>query len=1337
MKEDSAAAASEATPDASAGAKVTTAWAIPVITAAILAAAFLAYYFVYVSARREYLANRNFRALALLGEQIQQSVSIHGNILDFCAEILSDKKENKHVHGLPPESFLIVRPEDRNMKPPEREREALGDYLKFLAPALEINPSQELSRGANILHIERRNDAWQLVLGTFQAGRSGADYQGSLKIDEMMKPLLGSLPFDDVILVSQEGFIVYQSKQTGPQFTTLTSLLQSQIATPVDSKQESKSSGETPTAEPPKAAEAATVRQNADRTWRTRSMHMTDLMLAGTRYKLFLQPLLISAFAGEKSRSAPASELVLCGLRSSTELDWEALSLSYTFFIWCTVFFFVVWSSYKALKILFMNHRERLRLRELGTLGVSLLLLTTVLTLSALQMDFHSNDDTDAQLRRLSANISANIHSELREMMAQLKTWCQSEEIQSDLDKVANNKTEIIRNSEPHGTPKADNYPFAGNAFWTDDDGHQIVKWSVTEYVTPMIDISQLPTFIRPTMYLSGAPSPFQFASILPPNKLEYLANLSLRTRECVPPKQPTPKDPNPKQLPDDITGGIAVLTGQPLSLIDPILPDGYGFAIVDRTGAVHFHSIKSRAGRENFLLESDGSKELYAAVFGHASPRPISIKYLGQDHRALVSPVEGISQAPWSLIVFRDLTAMRTLNLQVMTLTSTLLFVIFAGPALVVLVCWLILRPRFAPEWLWPNRHRSNTYLHQVCIYAVLVLVFLLVVAWASTEAILITCALVPFILLGATWWCYRWYGPDTARMPWRFASHGAAGARASHEYPNRYLAAVLLAFFLIGVLTPMAVFRASLDIERRLEVKQGQLDLASAIARRWMSIVERAEKSEISPDAWLRFQGDQAAWRRIVPDNLTTLNHLHTERHEGPKPDHYQGWLRHILYLLHHDYNDSSAEMLGVIDDRGNPMNWSWAQEDSRVTLRWHGAHPPDHELSESEDPLKQKGDPVNIHDDLMIRSALAGFSWPDRGVYALIALCVMAAVGGLLWALARRLFLLHAAPLRIAGTLQVAEAIREGKNVMILVPPVSDWQLEVPKKTIDVSGLKTPAAWNEVTEELFATAPHALVELRHFEYVADDPDGDTQKFALLDRLLKSEGTQVAVVMTVPVSAEDYRRKFPELETIDLRDEPFLWLKQYAGPAQALIARECSPLPALWPLGAQLANDLASESVHTEDTVASEILERADGYYRILWNECSPDQKFVLAQLASDGLLNPTNGRAIRQLIRRGLILQEPQFRIMNESFRRFLRSASTVQLKREWLNESRRSGWGKVHGAFFTSMTLFGVFLLATQNALWQSAAAYVTTALGGLGTFTKVMEALRDKTGPEKG
>ncbi len=76
------------------GVKPPTSWALPLITAVVLASAFCLYYFVYVQAQREYLANRNFRSLAMLGDQIQAMVSIHGSILEFIADLAERKNQD-------------------------------------------------------------------------------------------------------------------------------------------------------------------------------------------------------------------------------------------------------------------------------------------------------------------------------------------------------------------------------------------------------------------------------------------------------------------------------------------------------------------------------------------------------------------------------------------------------------------------------------------------------------------------------------------------------------------------------------------------------------------------------------------------------------------------------------------------------------------------------------------------------------------------------------------------------------------------------------------------------------------------------------------------------------------------------------------------------------------------------------------------------------------------------------------------------------------------------------------------------------------------------------------
>jgi hypothetical protein len=515
-------------------------------------------------------------------------------------------------------------------------------------------------------------------------------------------------------------------------------------------------------------------------------------------------------------------------------------------------------------------------------------------------------------------------------------------------------------------------------------------------------------------------------------------------------------------------------------------------------------------------------------------------------------------------------------------------------------------------------------------------------------------------------------------------------------------------------------------------LQIKRAQLHLASALEQHQRGIDDQHEKGDRSDSAYREFFRDTAEWQKMgfIPLFTADGNPSIKDHSAVGGTEVHSDWFQRLIYSLHHDYNDAAAEMLGVISDRtaSDPApDWTWRDEESAITLVWHGAHPPARNPHGDEKPPKEH--------DLVIESAVPAFSGGDTWIAVWIATGVMLLIGGIFWAMAQKLFLFHIAPLKLNGQRQVAESLRDGRNVLILLPPVSDWQWEEPTWKMDLAQLATAPKWAELLD-LDTVPTQTLIEIRHFEHSTGDPEIDNQKLVLLQRLIQRKDTQVVAVMTVSASPEDYRRQFPDIEVVDLREEPFQWLAAYAGPARHQIWKECGPLPALWPIGAQLARDIRTEATQSDETIASEILERADPYYRMIWNECSKEQKFVLAQLAIDGLLNPNNERAVRQLVRRGLIVKDPQFRILNESFRRFLHSAATSEMKQEWQRESRQSGWGRAHGVFFTTMLLIGVFLLTTQNELWQSSAGYVTTALGWFGTLAKLLNTVRgDSSAPK--
>ena len=725
-------------------------WVIPVITAMLLTSGFLVYYFVYVTSQREYLANRNFRSLAVLGDQIQDAVSAHGSILEFYADLAREHKVRGNRDKERLQQFLVVRPEDRNKD--DEAQETRRDYLKFLAPGFELT---EVTAAASAgqektpprLQVQRHSGRWQLVLTAERHGRgkqnavqTARDYSGILEVEQLMQPLVLTLPFDDILLVSDKGDVIYQEKKAGPQFTTLSALLQAQ---PENAAPKAEAKNASHRGSEPGTSDAGSIARNSDELWRSKSMHLTDVTLADSHYKLFLQPVLVDSFSDDSDQTEPAREWVLCGLRSAGALEWEALSISYTAIIWFTVVFFAVAMSGPVLKVFFINRREHFRVQEVATLGLFLILLTAVATFSAMEVTgFPLNDDTENRLMLVQSRLSGAFYQELTEMREQLIKWCGSSQFHDDLGLAE--KQEVVRNSPPAGSeaqtigppPPAEIYSFANNGFWTDDDGQQIIKWSTGRYVTPMIDLSDQTLFTHPKeTFLNGVGPPFHFASVVPPNKLDNLGVMTITSADCLKQsaaqaavssaKTPETSANALKTVREDIAGGSAFLSAQPLSLIDPILPAGYGFAVVDEKGAVLFHSDPTRNLHENFLEESDWNRNLYAASFGHASQRSLPIRYKGRDYRASVTAIAGVSQAPWSLIVFCDLTLARTLNLQAITMAATLLLAFLAGPVILIAAWWALRRPRHAPEWLWPYAGRSRSYRLQILMLGILAVCF------------------------------------------------------------------------------------------------------------------------------------------------------------------------------------------------------------------------------------------------------------------------------------------------------------------------------------------------------------------------------------------------------------------------------------------------------------------------------------------------------------------------------------------------------------------------------------------------------------------------------------
>jgi hypothetical protein len=128
-----------------------------------------------------------------------------------------------------------------------------------------------------------------------------------------------------------------------------------------------------------------------------------------------------------------------------------------------------------------------------------------------------------------------------------------------------------------------------------------------------------------------------------------------------------------------------------------------------------------------------------------------------------------------------------------------------------------------------------------------------------------------------------------------------------------------------------------------------------------------------------------------------------------------------------------------------------------------------------------------------------------------------------------------------------------------------------------------------------------------------------------------------------------------------------------------------------------------------HTE--IVEEIEERAAELYGKVWKQCTDDEKLELRHIAQFGFANPGNGRAVRQLIAKRLVSKDPNLRLMNRTFRRFV-LASHGPAHRPLLDVARiestlaPSGLDRFRGLFALGAAVVAAFLYFTQRDAYNA-------------------------------
>jgi hypothetical protein len=1359
------------------------------------------YYFFFVQNKYNYLTGRDFRFLATIGTQLESSLQTRSRLLEnqIDREALKKAKTVK-----------------------EKESQLRGNLETSFETVKLVDATPQSASGFEKprLFLERAShETWVHAYYTLPVDKKKKPLlHSSFKLQSLAEPLFRSRKaFDAVLLADSDGRVVYSQGDRDLSVTSLNLLLDKSNSIKTRFKKESVNPGR----------------------FLHGSSESYSVELNGREYRLFVEPVNLP-LQGLKSHDShvpvPDGNTVwlVCGLVPKREFLYKSMATSSALLSTLMGLLLLAALSWPFLKLVLIGESQRVSVFDVLLLGVCTILGISVATLFLLHIGHFGDlkEDSKYQLEAFAGTMENNIRTEI---VAAYKTL---RALEPEALKKTAQRSEGIQGVNEENLlaqyPAAfKDYPLAQTFMLMNKDGGQVYRGTVNKRATPRFPVNERAYFKRAlsgdlwdihALEEGGAGIPeepdadhtFYIESVVGWSSGIRLAMIS----KALDPDK-SKKDGDPK---------VAALSLPMISLVDPVLPPGFKFAVLDsedENGRVLFHSDSERNLTEDFLVETDRNRRLRSAVLARRA-ETMEVRYWGEDYMARVAPVRGL---PWTIVVLKDMRIPRAVDVS-WTSTTLLLLLLYTGVLIVLVAGVLGARPSYRAEWVWPDPQSLPEYRQLIAVYLLLILGSVLAIQTMQGSTQLLGAMFVfPALTLVLTYLKLHKMNPgrgialviglslliplatvlsqayhetSTSSALLMIAFILAASAvliagrpfptlkelRASQDpqaegvestpprlategldwrsvaFPYRLGGGLLL--LLITVLPTMGFFKVSYQLHSVSLLRHGQLKLALEMKKRANRAAKTVDKVASPERECLQSQRLAVPDSPVAPCSLNrALNGLDiyasafhgthvelpsmrtaamcgadcrcTPEDSGPEflPDFIEDRLPRS--------SEPAAEMRELLHARASDCSWHWGEEERESSS--YVLHSQDypgggiHLTSNPRQPLPARpsgGSEKGVHLASMVEnlvpSGLAGLLFLGLlgGLVALVILFI-----------SKRIFLIDLVePLWFEKNDEGPATI--GRN-LFLVGKSRSWQEDDSKFfRLRIVDLEDPEkGWPARRSELLASKGVILVD--GFEHRLRDPEFNLKKLALLEELVGLQERTIVVTSAVspallfsrerkddrdapaapsPLSVERRWRNLLSLFTIAEDDlQGFLKrAKESSGIQSEVLRAECGFHSHLLPI----ARDLDRHRLQfSDEQILEEFGERAEGYYQALWASCSSEEQLVIEHLAEERLVNEKNRRVIRRLMARGFIRREPNFKLMNETFRRFVISSSHKAEVLAIEREAAPSAWDRLRTPLFTGLAASIIFFLATQQELLDGLAASLTGVTAGLPAILRLL------------
>ena len=194
-------------------------------------------------------------------------------------------------------------------------------------------------------------------------------------------------------------------------------------------------------------------------------------------------------------------------------------------------------------------------------------------------------------------------------------------------------------------------------------------------------------------------------------------------------------------------------------------------------------------------------------------------------------------------------------------------------------------------------------------------------------------------------------------------------------------------------------------------------------------------------------------------------------------------------------------------------------------------------------------------------------------------------------------------------------------------------------------------------------------------------------------------------------------------------------------------IVRKECQRVPFLHDLQNEFITQLEKRSTQkdkqalaelTKDEIILKIQSLAQNYYHAIWDACSKEERYILYDLAENGLANSQNTAIVNRLLSKGLLTnQSGSLNLLNESFQNYVLTNLQPEEALEMEREQRSAGtWGKIRNPILLIALALGMFVLVTQEETFNQIVALLSTLAASVPIIIRILSQLAIFSAPHK-